>query len=153
MFMDSGLTVDTKQLTTIGPRGVAAAVTGSVLPMCVVFFISKVVLDVSDTAAFAAAISLSATSAGISLNILKGTKVLETTTGQVLPGSGIVLQMCHVVVQMCHTSGVASSGSVPNVYQMCRASGIAGSGSVAHVSRRVAHVLRRVANVSHKWLR
>eukprot|EP00959_Pyramimonas_sp_CCMP1952_P391968 8213850-Pyramimonas_sp.AAC.2 len=86
----SGLAVNTQQLATVAPRGLAAAITGSVLPVSIAFFVARVIYGYAIKQSLAAALSLSATSAGISLNILKSAKVLETTTGQIVIAAAVM---------------------------------------------------------------
>jgi len=90
LMVDAGLSVDVKRLGVIGPRGVAAAVTGSLCPISITFLIAYFGFALSGRGALACGLTLSPTSAGITLNILKAGGVLDQPVGQVIIAAAVV---------------------------------------------------------------
>ena len=76
LVVEAGLDVDLQMLRMIGPRGVAIAITGTVLPVGIAAGLGMAVLDLSPVTALAAGCTLAPTSMGIALNVLKKGQVL-----------------------------------------------------------------------------
>ena len=71
LVLEAGLDVDLDMLKLIGLRGVAIALTGSLLPLGLGWLLATVCLGLEWKAALAVGCTLAPTSMGIALNVLK----------------------------------------------------------------------------------
>lgn len=90
LVVEAGIDVDVGMLKLIGPRGVAIAVFGSVIPMAFGFCMSYLTMGTTMQSSIAVGACFAPTSMGIALNVLKKAKILNTPTGQLIIASAIL---------------------------------------------------------------
>ena len=90
LVIEAGLDVDISMLRLIGLRGLAVAVTGSLAPLAIATLLAAGVLGYSWRSALALGCTLSPTSMGVALNVLKRGKVLNTPTGQLIIAAAVI---------------------------------------------------------------
>eukprot|EP00484_Ammonia_sp_Unknown_P008699 CAMPEP_0197079908 /NCGR_PEP_ID=MMETSP1384-20130603/213862_1 /TAXON_ID=29189 /ORGANISM="Ammonia sp." /LENGTH=773 /DNA_ID=CAMNT_0042518789 /DNA_START=52 /DNA_END=2373 /DNA_ORIENTATION=- len=90
LVVEAGIDVDVGMLKLIGPRGVAIAVFGSVIPMAFGFCMSYLTMATDIKTSIAIGACFAPTSMGIALNVLKKAKILNTPTGQLIIAAAIL---------------------------------------------------------------
>mmetsp|Transcript_920 Transcript_920/g.2747 ORF Transcript_920/g.2747 Transcript_920/m.2747 type:complete len:576 (-) Transcript_920:169-1896(-) len=77
-------------MRTVGPRGVAIALCGTCLPVCIAAGLGGAVLGLDPLASLAAGCTLAPSSIGIALNVLRAADALNTPVGQLIITSAVL---------------------------------------------------------------
>merc|ERR1712087_691553 len=85
-------------LKLIGPRGVCIAMFGSIFPMSMGFCISYLTMGTDIMTSIAVGACFAPTSMGIALKVLKGAKLLNTPTGQLIIASAILDDVLALII-------------------------------------------------------
>merc|ERR1719203_2002683 len=98
LVVEAGVDVDIGMLKLIGPRGVGIAILGSVMPMSMGFTLSYLFMGTGVMTSIAIGACFAPTSMGIALKVLKGAKLLNTPTGQLIIASAILDDVIALVI-------------------------------------------------------
>mmetsp|Transcript_16213 Transcript_16213/g.31390 ORF Transcript_16213/g.31390 Transcript_16213/m.31390 type:complete len:720 (+) Transcript_16213:549-2708(+) len=90
LVIEAGLEVDLEMLRLIGLRGALVAVLGSMVPFALGNLIGSQILGLDMKASFVLGASLSPTSMGISLSVLRASKLLNAPTGQLIIAAAVL---------------------------------------------------------------
>merc|ERR1719464_2472777 len=98
LVVEAGVDVDIGMLKLIGPRGVGIAMLGSVVPMAMGFSLSYLFMGTGILTSIAVGACFAPTSMGIALKVLKGAKLLNTPTGQLIIASAILDDVIALII-------------------------------------------------------
>eukprot|EP01083_Nonionella_stella_P067753 179429_1 len=98
LVVEAGIDVDIGMLKLIGPRGVAIAVMGSIIPMSFGFSMSYLAMGTDIQTSIAIGACFAPTSMGIALNVLKKAKILNTPTGQLIIAAAILDDVIALII-------------------------------------------------------
>merc|ERR1719216_566540 len=98
LVVEAGVDVDIGMLKLIGPRGVGIAILGSVIPMAMGFTLSYLFMGTGVMTSIAIGACFAPTSMGIALKVLKGAKLLNTPTGQLIIASAILDDVIALII-------------------------------------------------------
>ena len=90
LVVEAGLDVDVGLLKLIGPPALGVAIMGSIFPISMGICISYLAMDQDLQTSIAIGACFGPTSMGIALNVLKGAKLLNTPTGQLIIAAAIL---------------------------------------------------------------
>jgi Kef-type K+ transport system membrane component KefB len=96
--MEAGIGIDLETLRLVGVRAVVIAIIGSILPIAIGITIAKFLIGLDTRGAIAAGCSFGPTSAGISMNVLKTSKLLDTPIGQMIVAAAVVDDIIALIV-------------------------------------------------------
>lgn len=98
MVIEAGLEVELPVLRQIGLRGLLIGIVGSLLPLFLGFCIGYWGFNMAWQSALAAGATLSPTSMGIALVVLKSGRVLNTPTGQLVVASAVIDDILALII-------------------------------------------------------
>merc|ERR1719361_1241648 len=98
LVVEAGVDVDIGMLKLIGPRGVGIAILGSVMPMAMGYTLSYLFMGTDAMTSIAIGACFAPTSMGIALKVLKGAKLLNTPTGQLIIASAILDDVIALII-------------------------------------------------------
>ncbi len=98
LVLEAGLDVDLALLRLIGLRGVATAVLGTILPLAIGFILAHFALGLDMQTSFIVGASFAPTSMGISLNVLRSGKMLNTPIGQLVIAAAVLDDIIAIVL-------------------------------------------------------
>merc|ERR1719242_2304750 len=98
LVVEAGVDVDIGMLKLIGPRGVGIAILGSIIPMSMGFTLSYLFMGTDVMTSIAIGACFAPTSMGIALKVLKGAKLLNTPTGQLIIASAILDDVIALII-------------------------------------------------------
>merc|ERR1719273_1040891 len=98
LVVEAGVDVDIGMLKLIGPRGVGIAGLGSIIPMAMGFTLSWLFMATDTMTSIAVGACFAPTSMGIALKVLKGAKLLNTPTGQLIIASAILDDVIALII-------------------------------------------------------
>ena len=90
LVVEAGLDVDVGLLKLIGPPALGVAIMGSIFPISMGIIVSYLVFAQDLATSIAIGACFGPTSMGIALNVLKGAKLLNTPTGQLIIAAAIL---------------------------------------------------------------
>merc|ERR1719216_727401 len=98
LVVEAGVDVDIGMLKLVGPRGVGIAILGSVIPMAMGYSLSYLFMGTDIMTSIAIGACFAPTSMGIALKVLKGAKLLNTPTGQLIIASAILDDVIALII-------------------------------------------------------
>merc|ERR1719203_1281170 len=98
LVVEAGVDVDIGMLKLIGPRGVGIAGLGSIIPMSMGYTLSYLFMGTDVMTSIAIGACFAPTSMGIALKVLKGAKLLNTPTGQLIIASAILDDVIALII-------------------------------------------------------
>merc|ERR1719242_2769647 len=98
LVVEAGVDVDIGMLKLIGPRGVGIAILGSIIPMSMGYTLSYLFMGTGVMTSIAIGACFAPTSMGIALKVLKGAKLLNTPTGQLIIASAILDDVIALII-------------------------------------------------------
>merc|ERR550539_611636 len=98
LVVEAGVDVDIGMLKLIGPRGVGIAILGSIIPMSMGYTLSYLFMGTDVMTSIAIGACFAPTSMGIALKVLKGAKLLNTPTGQLIIASAILDDVIALII-------------------------------------------------------
>lgn len=90
LVIEAGVEVDLEMLRLIGVRGAIVAVAGSMVPLAIGFFIGDKLMGLDMKGSFVVGASVSPTSMGIALSVLRASKLLNSPTGQLIIAAAVL---------------------------------------------------------------
>ncbi|GBG23964.1 NapA type Na+/H+ antiporter [Hondaea fermentalgiana] len=90
LVVEAGIEVDLEMIRLIGLRGAVVAVAGSMVPLAIGFFIGQHFLGLDIKGSFVVGASVSPTSMGIALSVLRSGKLLNSPTGQLIIAAAVL---------------------------------------------------------------
>ncbi|GBG30310.1 Hypothetical Protein FCC1311_065292 [Hondaea fermentalgiana] len=90
LVVEAGIDVDLEMLRLIGLRGAVVAIMGSMVTLAMGFLVARHILGLDVKGSFVVGASVSPTSMGISLSVLRAGRLLNSPTGQLIIAAAVL---------------------------------------------------------------